>query len=275
VNIGDIYKKSILYLRALKITFLINMKLKHYGALATGMIISLAVVMALPPFLQQETRQQILLSFSISSNENLPKWCDELASTLFEKKIKAVVFVSGEIAQEFPQCITSFSKNVDIGSQAFHYSPITKISNYSIQLDEIKKGKKTIDEIGNLDSKLFKAPYGKTDDNIYSLLNRSDIVVDFSYVDQYNQFQDDKFIWFKINSYNSDNYKDSLISTLSKTGSKENKIPTVIDFDEKISIIKINDMITDLKNQDVELVNASDLVGFDLTNRFSTAGEST
>lgn len=251
------------------------MKIVHLGAISTSIILILGLVMILPPFLQPEPRQKLLLSFSISDNEDLPNWCNELSSTLFENKIKAAVFLSGEVAKEYPQCVTSFSNDIDIGSQAFHYSPITKISSYSLQLDEIQKGKNTIDEIGNLDSKLFKAPYGETDDNIYSLLSRSKILADFSYKDQYNKFHNEQFLWYKIKSYNSSNYEDSIIPVISNIESRGNQIPVVINFDEKVPIGRINEILVELKSKNFEFVNASDLVGYDLTIRNELDGEST
>ena len=244
-----------------------RMNIKHYGAITTGAVIALAALMVLPPFLQPEPKQQMLLSFSVSDKENLPMWCDELSSILDQDEIKAAVFVSGEVAQEFPQCITSFSDGVDIGSQAFHFSSIKIISDYSQQLDEIQKGKDTIDKIGNIDSKLFKAPYGETDDNIYSLLSRSGILADFSYDDQYNKFHDGQFIWFKIKSYDVTNYKQSLTPIVSNVESQGHKIPIVINLDNKIPINKLDDLLSDLKHGDFEFVNASDLVGYNLTIR--------
>jgi peptidoglycan/xylan/chitin deacetylase (PgdA/CDA1 family) len=249
------------------------MNIKHYGAISTGIVIALGAIMVLPPFLQPEPKQQMLLSFSVSDNENVPIWCNELSSILNENKIKAAVFISGEIAQKFPQCVTSFSDDVDVGSQAFHYSSITTISDYPQQLDEIQKGKDAIDEIGNMDSKLFKAPYGETDDSIYSLLTRSDILADFSYDEQYNKFHDGQFIWFKIKSYDAANYERSLMPVISNVESQGNKIPVVINFDNKISINKINSILSDLKSENFEFVNASDLVGYNLTIRNGVNGE--
>lgn len=251
------------------------MKLVYFGGISTGIVLILGMVMVLPPFLQPEPKQQLLLSFSISDSENLSNWCDELSSVLFENKVKAAVFISGEVAEEFPRCVTSFSHEVDIGSQAFHYSPITKISAYSLQLDEIQKGKNIIDEIGNLDTKLFKAPYGETDDNIYSLLSHSDILADFSYKDQYNKFYEDQFIWFKIKSYESSDYSNSVTPIISDIESKGNQIPIVINFEGKIPIEEIEEIIFDLKSKNFEFVNASDLVGYDLTQRNDWSREST
>jgi len=251
------------------------MKLVYFGGISTGIVLILGMIMVLPPFLQPEPKQQLLLSFSISEGENLSNWCDELSSILIENKVKGAVFISGEVAKKFPRCVTSFSNEVDIGSQAFHYSPITKISAYSLQLDEIQKGKNTIDEIGNLDTKLFKAPYGETDDNIYSLLSHSDILADFSYKDQYNKFYEDQFIWFKIKSYESSDYANSLTPIISNIESKGNQIPIVINFEGKIPIDEIEEVLFNLKSKNFEFVNASDLVGYELTKRNDWSREST
>ena len=244
------------------------MNIKYYGIISTGVVITLAAVMVLPPFLQPEPKQQLLLSFSISDKNNLPDWCNDVSSHLIENKVKAAVFIPGEIAEEFPQCVTLFSnENIDIGSQSFHYSSITKISNYSQQLDEVTKGKNTIDKIGNIDSKLFKAPNGDTDDNIYSLLSRSGILADFSYDEQYNKYHNDQFIWFKIKSYDAKDYEQSLTPVISNVESQGNKIPIVINFDNSNSVDEVKSILSDLKSENFEFVNASDLVGYDLTIR--------
>jgi peptidoglycan/xylan/chitin deacetylase (PgdA/CDA1 family) len=243
------------------------MKIVYLGTISTGIVLLLGMVMILPPFLQPEPKQEVLLSFSIAKDEDLSQWCDNIASVLYENKVKAAVFITGEAAEKSPNCITSFPNDIDIGSQGFYYSPITEISAYSLQLDEIQKGKNTIEKIGNLESKLFKAPYGKTDENIYSLLSRSDILADFSYEGQFNKFHENQFIWFKIKSYDTTNYSNSLTPVISNVESKGNQIPIVINFDDNNSVDEIKTVLVDLNSKEFEFVNASDLVGYELTKR--------
>ncbi|MGD8708314.1 MAG: polysaccharide deacetylase family protein, partial [Nitrosopumilaceae archaeon] len=211
----------------------------------------------------------------ISDDENLPNWCKDLSSVLFENKIKAAIFITGEAANDHPECVTSFPNYVDIGSQGYHYSPITNISAYSLQLEEIQKGKNTIDKIGNFDAKLFRAPYGETDENIYSLLTQSNILADFSYEAQYNKFHNEQFIWFKIKSYDSSEYANSITPIISDVESRGNQIPIVINFEERVSVDKIEQIVTELKSENFEFVNASDLVGYELTQRNEWGREST
>lgn len=250
------------------------MKLVYLGATSTGIVLLLGMVMILPPFLQPEPKQPVLLSFSISKVEGISEWCENLASVLNENKVKAAVFITGEAAKKSPNCVTSFSNEVDIGSQGFHYSPITEISAYSLQLDEIQKGKNTIDEIGNLETSLFKAPYGQTDDNIYSLLSRSKILADFSYDEQFNKFHENQFIWFKIKSYDTTNYLNSLTPVISNVESRGNQIPIVINFNDDNSVDEIRAVLVDLESAEFEFVNASDLVGYELTKRNQLQEES-
>ena len=142
------------------------------------------------------------------------------------------------------------------GSRSLH-----SISDFTVQLDEVKKGKEAVDDAGNLFSRVFRAPYGATDENIYYLLSQSGIIADFSYEQQYNLFQDGQFI-----KYNAIIYEGSIESAeliLNNSGSG----PNIITFDSSSSITQIDDVISRLKNGEVQFVNASDLAKVDLTAR--------
>ena len=110
----------------------------------------------------------------------------------------ATVFVTGVIADRYPSCITAFPHYVDIGSQGYTYTSLNSISDYTLKLEDIRNGKQAIDDAGSIDSKLFKAPYGDVDENIYSLLRRSQIVAEFSYPDHYNLYQNNCFIKYRF-----------------------------------------------------------------------------
>src|ERR1700756_5493706 len=147
------------------------MKIVHVGAIITGIVISMGVLLILPEFLRPSPTQPILLSFSITNEQNLPNWCHDLSYVLEKNNVKAAVFVIGKVAERHPDCVTGFPQDVDIGSESYDHVALTSISDYTTQLAEVKNGKAAVDKAGNLDSKLFKAPYGATDANIYSLLN--------------------------------------------------------------------------------------------------------
>lgn len=239
------------------------MNIKLAGVISTGLVITLSVLFVIPPYLSYATTQPILLVFTITEKEDSSKWCLELSDMLDNYNVKAAVFISGSIAEKFPDCVTSFSDDVDIGSQGYHYLSIPKIPDYSQQIEEITHGKQAIDKIGNFNSKLFSSPYGDTDQNIYSILNKSGIQADFSYKNQYNIFLNGQFIWFNVTSYDVSEFNIDLIPTKRS----DNPSPIIIHIENNYPVNKITEIIFDLKEQKTIFVNASDLAGFDLTER--------
>ncbi|MGI0026835.1 MAG: polysaccharide deacetylase family protein [Nitrosopumilaceae archaeon] len=238
------------------------MKIVQVGAIATGTVIIFGIFLVVPVFFPPSSKLPVLLTFDIVDNNNLPDWCTQLSSVLKKHDISAVVFVTGKIAQQYPQCVSGFSNKVDVGSQTYDYSQLTSISDYSQQLEEIKNGKIAVDTAGNLDSKLFRAPYGATDANIYSLLERSSILADFSYKNQYNKYYNGQFIKFDLISYDS-----AVITTTFIEGLSQDKGPVSIYYDNSTPVDKIDNFISKLDQGKTKFVNASYLTGLDLTVR--------
>jgi peptidoglycan/xylan/chitin deacetylase (PgdA/CDA1 family) len=202
-----------------------------------------------------------MLSFDITNEQNLPYWCVELSQVLEEHSVNSVIFLRGKTAEKFPECVNTFHDGVDIGSQTYSYVDLQTIDDYTLQLEEVEHGKHAIDKIGNFDSKLFKAPYGSTDENIYSLLSRSGILVDFSYEHQFNKFYKGKFIKFDSVSYHSPNIK-SIISEI-----KTVKEPIILNYDNTIPVSEIENLLATLKSENIRFVSPSELTGIDLTTR--------
>lgn len=238
------------------------MKIVHAGIITTVIVISLGLLMVVPSFILPAKPQTVLLSFSIVDEHNTPQWCNELSSVLKKYNVKAIVFVTGKIAEQYPECVSTFPDNVDIGSQTYNYENLVSIDDYTARLDEIKNGKRAIYYAGNIDSRIFKAPYGSTDNEIYSLLSRSGIIADFSYTDQYNKYYDNKFIKFEINSYDGKSHSADFFRGLPVTGK-----PVFINFDNSTPASQIDDLLSKLKSKQINFVSASDLTGFDLTIR--------
>jgi peptidoglycan/xylan/chitin deacetylase (PgdA/CDA1 family) len=237
------------------------MNIKIAGVISTGLVISLGVILVVPPFLSyQFTPQQILFIFTIDSKKDTSTWCTQLSQVLEKHDTKAVIFLSGSTAKQHPECITSFSDEIDIGSQGYTGVSITRIPDYADQLEEVRKGKQAIDEIGNFNSKLFKSPHGDADQNIYSLLEKSNILADFSYDKQYNKFHEGQFIWFTIESYDANSFSIDDIPTKSS----ERINPIIINFENNYPVDEIDGILSNVKKQQVTLVSASDLVGFEL-----------
>lgn len=238
------------------------MKLVYVSGIATGIVLVLGALMVVPTFLPSNgmPTNAVLLSFVISSDVT-SSWCQGLSDVLDKHNAKAAVYLSGQVAEKVPSCVTSFSKQVDIGSQTYRYVSLSSITDYSIQLDEIKQGKESIDAIGDLDSKLFKAPFGNTDENIYSLLSRSGIYADFSYDSQYNKYYQEQFIKFDLDTYdgtskNPEFFKNNDLSN-----------PSVILFDSNTPVSEIDHYISELHSRKILLVNPSEITGIDLTVR--------
>jgi len=251
------------------------MKTNYAGMLVFGILIALGLAIVLPVYLQKRPVSQVLivsqptamLSFNVIYDYNVPKWCNDLSLLLKRYSIKATVFITGKIANKFPDCVSVFSSNdgnnVDIGSQTYDYVRLTSISNYNAALEEVKNGKEAVDAAGKLNSTLFKAPYGATDQNIYSLLSRSGILADFSYTHQYNKYEKGQFIKYQLTAYNGSNYfsKELLDSLSSK------KTPLIINFDNSNAIDRLDSFISKLKSEykNIHFINASELTGMDLT----------
>lgn len=237
------------------------MKIVHLGAISTGIVIILGIVMVIPPFLQPSPPLIVALAFSVVDENGASAWCDDLSSILKKHNLKATVFVTGRIADLYPDCVTVFPENVDIGSQTYDYVSLGSISDYTGQLEEVTHGKQAIDDAGKLSSKVFRAPYGYTDENIYSLLNRSGILADFSYDNQYNKYYNGQFIKFELDSYEGQKHTVDFFRSLPTTK------PVLIHFDNSASVVDIDDFISSFKSRHISFVNTSELTGIDLTVR--------
>jgi peptidoglycan/xylan/chitin deacetylase (PgdA/CDA1 family) len=216
--------------------------------------------MVIPPYIKPHSAKVFLLSFSVLEDVE-QSWCDSLASTIKKHNVEATIFFSGKVADKNPECVKIFPYNVDIGSQTYHYVSLTSISDYTEKLEEIQLGKKAVDAAGDLNSKLFKAPYGTTDDNIYSLLTRSNIIADFSYKDQYNKYYDGQFITFELESYDGQTHTPEFFHNLITNE------PIVINFDSSVSVNYIDNFISKTKSHSSYFIDASELTGLPLTIR--------
>jgi len=140
--------------------------------------------------------------------------------------------------------------------------PLTSFSDYSIQLEEVQRGKQAVDSSGGFASKLFKAPMGSVNEDIYSLLYRAGIVADFSYNDHYNKVYEGQFIRMELNVF-------------SGLGSKPEDILSINELDEPIVVNFNNSMPSSLAISYIEalriggcrFLSASEISGLDLTLR--------
>lgn len=242
------------------------MHIRYAGIIVISLLILLGIAILLPVYYQERPYPIVMLSFDIIKNDNVLEWCNDLSSILHKYNIKATVFFTGKIAQIYPKCVSLFSSNnnVDVGSSTYNYSNLVSISDYSKALEEVKSGKSTIDNIGQINSKIFRAPYGATDDNIYSLLTQTGILADFSYKGQYNKYENGQFIKYDLIAYNGS------LSQLSEIiNSISSKKPTLITFDNSISVSQLDSFISNINSniKDVYFTNASELTDISLTLR--------
>jgi hypothetical protein len=145
---------------------------------------------------------------------------------------------------------------VDIGSQTYSNSDLTKITDYSLKLEEVMGGKKAVDAAGELDSRIFRAPFGSTDQDIYSLLSRSGILADFSYMQHYNVYYHNKFLEFAAAGFVGHD-KTPDISVLLATSGK----PNLVFFDNTGPVSEVEAFLSQLDLSKFEFVNASELIG--------------
>lgn len=248
------------------------MKMIQAGTIATGIVILIGLAIILPVYFQKRpiSESAVLLSFSIINDNNVAKWCNDLSSILEKYDLKATVFITGKVAETNPDCVSTFSSTtIDIGSQTYNYVNLTSIPDYTVALEEVRNGKEVLDKTGNLNSRLFKAPYGSTDEDIYSFLTRSGIVADFSYAEHYNKYENGKFIKYELAVYDG---RGNSSDQLNNIVSSNKGMPVLVNFDNSISIDQIDTFISKLKSMsdNIYFINASDLMGINLTERKET-----
>jgi len=203
-----------------------------------------------------------MLSFSILDVGNVSDYCNTLSDVLEKLELKATVFFVGRVAEQNPDAVAILDDDVDVGSQTYSYVDITSISDYTLQAEEVSEGKRAVDDAGNLGSRLFKAPYGATDENIYSLLSRSGILADFSYEDHYNVYRDGRFLKYKAAIYDWSEYSAEFFLSLQGSDS-----PIIIEFENTRAVADVSAFVSKLKSGDFEFVKASEIAGIDLTLR--------
>lgn len=241
------------------------MKLSFAAIISTTIVVIIGLILISPMYLPTQTtanNPKLMLAFSISDSVDVIEWCQNLSNILKNHSMEATAFFTGKVAEKNPECVTIFSDEIDIGSQTYSNTNLTSINDYSIQLEEIKKGKNAVDIAGNLDTKSFKAPFGATDQNIYSLLSKNGILADFSYENQYNIYQNNQFIKIEIESFQ---YSEIPSELFSKTN--EQTKPIILYLNNNIPIYEIEKLIQQIEESSFETVSASNLVGINLTIR--------
>jgi len=238
------------------------------GVLATAIVIVIGVLYAAPPYIKWVESSQrvpaVMLSFSITSDQNMPEWCENLAQLLNKNELKAVVFFPGKIAEKYPDCVRAFHRGVDKGSSTYSFTQLSANRDYLDQLEDVRKGKAVVDSVAHVDSKSFKAPFGYTDDNIYSLLSRNNITVDFSKEGSYNKYDAAIFVYHDLTTINLNDVSNEEV--MSKVEMKPSS-PVQITADNSVPLEKISLLVNEiLQKHNAKFVNASEVTGTNLTS---------
>jgi len=238
---------------------------KLTGAIITAFVIVIGVVLVYPALQidRLNDKNRVLLTFNIINSTNMPTWCNDLSKFLHENNIHSTIFITGIMADTYPNCVVSFSKDNDIGSMSNSYDAITSTSTHTDQLSNIREGKAAVDKQGKLNSTIFRAPRGVVDETIYSLLTQSHILADFSYNDHYNVYTDGLSgkIFYRYPMTSLGNISDSKLS-----GRDEN-VPVMVNFYNYDSVQKIQEFINSASKNPHRFVTASELTGMELTIR--------
>jgi hypothetical protein len=240
------------------------MKLIHAGALATTLVIVAGVAMISPMLFRTQSRgvqPKIAIFLYVPNNTNATSWCSEIGSYLKATNTKATVFLAGDVVDNNTKLVKEFSEKVDIGSMTQSYKPLLNTTDYTAQLATIRNGKMSVDAAGNFDSKLFAAPYGAVNSDIFSQLRRTGIVADFSYDDHYNKIHNGTFITMPLKTVDGSTLDTrALVPQLNDT-------PTIVRFYSTTSSKKVIEAFESLKAEGCQFLNASDITGIELVNR--------
>ncbi|MFH0748647.1 MAG: polysaccharide deacetylase family protein [Candidatus Bathyarchaeota archaeon] len=241
------------------------MKTIHAGTISTVTALFRGIALVVPTYFKFDlNRPIIMLVFNIVSEDRSSDWLASILAVFTKYNVPATVFVTGRFASSHPEWIDALAENIDAGSLTYSYVSITSITDYLLQLEEVKKGKKGVAIAGNLGSRLFRAPFGDTDDNIYSLLNHSGIYADCSYADHYNKFYNRQFIKFEKDSFDGSKYSAENFLSIETRG------PFMIFYNDIAHVEKIDNFIFTLKSARCSFVNASGITGLSLTARQKT-----
>lgn len=118
------------------------------------------------PILSVETTEKEV-ALSINCNKNMDNISDIL-DTLSKMKAKATFFITGEIADKYPEEIKKIINNGnEIGSMSDTYINLKEKKIAEVQ-EQIKSSKEKIAKLTSKEVNLFRAPYGEYSEDIVS-----------------------------------------------------------------------------------------------------------
>ena len=115
------------------------------------------------PIYKVETqRKKVAISINCSENvENI----DSLIESLSKMQTKATFYVTGAVAEQYPDEIKKIATNNEIGNLSYHY---TRLKNKKIEIikSEISKCTEQIEKVTDKKVKTFRVPYGEFTNDI-------------------------------------------------------------------------------------------------------------
>ncbi len=234
------------------------MKLRHAAVITTALVIIAGSVMISPLFFKQnqaQAQQIVMLSFTVSEADNVAGWCQNLSSFLSSYNLPATIFVQGKVAEQNPPIVASFGSKVEFGSLTYDYVNLTSIDDYSLKLWEVEQGKVAVDEAAKINSTIFQAPNGDVDDDIFSILSRSGITADFSYIDHFNVYRNGRFEEIVADIFEADNCSTEYLLNKEVTDR-----PLIIKFDNTLTVEQVNAFLLSFKAGNYNFVKASELL---------------
>jgi peptidoglycan/xylan/chitin deacetylase (PgdA/CDA1 family) len=239
------------------------MRVNQVGAFITFLVILAGVAMIAPAFtrtIRRENPPRVAIFIYVTDESSGDEWCNEVSSYLKQKGITASIFFTGRVADSQPDWVKKF-EGYDIGSLTYSYIDLTTITDYSIQLAEIKNGKIAVDAAGGFDSRLFSSLNENVTNDIYSQLRRAGIVADFSYPDHYIKLNGEVYITMPLNVIEGTSITpDTTTDTLGNT-------PTVIKLYNNTPKQTVIQIIEDLRAKGCRFLNASEITGLELVVR--------
>ena len=97
------------------------MKLHQVAILTTALVIITGLAMVIPLFLrpvESKVKPQVMLCFLVNEPSDYD-WCENLSSIINHQYIKASVFFTGKVADQYPELVSLFDDQVDIGSMTY------------------------------------------------------------------------------------------------------------------------------------------------------------
>jgi len=119
------------------------------------------------------TTNEVALTFDDGPN---PIYTNKALELLKKHNVKATFFCIGKNAEKYPELIKKILKNGhQLGNHSYQHNNDYGFLSTKKVIEDILKTQKILKEIVELDSKLFRPPFGVTNPNIAKAVKKSDL----------------------------------------------------------------------------------------------------